>query len=197
MGILAILMCQALDLASPRPEELPRMSLVEWEPQGRHPVEETFAVDAYALYTKWDEGLRMHDGWGFGGDLKIDLDWGSSFALAIKLGYLAWETDNIVSETFDAKSKIRQYRIGVGGDFDTEKIDFGIYVVTGLYHFHSVITDHTDPFFELQGSMMLKIVPHLKAGLTAMVDFVGTRYNRAARHLFTNASIGPTVEVSF
>jgi hypothetical protein len=197
MGTLVLLMCQALDLGVSPSEDLPRISDLEWTPRPPHEVEERVGADIFAVWTQFDTGLRLKDAWGYGGDFKIGMDWGKTVTLNFKLGYAGWDTDNDDQQTFSAKSKIRQYRFGVGGDFSTRWIDFGLYAITGLYHFHSRITNDTNGFFELQGSITFKPFPHLKVGITGMTSFVSTDFNRAATHLFTNQSIGPMVEVSF
>jgi hypothetical protein len=197
MGTLVILLCQAFDLGGPPPEDLPRISDLNWTPRPPHGVEERIGAEVFAVWTRFDTGLRVDDAWGFGGDVKLGLDWGTPVTLNFKIGYAGWETDNDDQQTFSAKSKIRQYRFGVGGDFATPWLEFGLYAIFGLYHFHNVITNDTDAFFELQGSIAFKPMPHLKIGITGMTTFVSSNFNRAGTHLFTNQSIGPMVEVSF
>ena len=197
MATLVILMCQALELGAAPPEDLPRISDLEWSPRPARVVEERIGAEVFVVYTRFDTGLRVDDAWGFGGDVKLGLDFGTPVILNFKLGYAGWDTDNDDQQTFAAKSKIRQYRFGVGADFSTPKLEFGLYAIFGLYHFHNVITNDTDTFFELQGSIAFKPLPHLKVGIIGMTSFVNSNFNRAGTHLFTNQSIGPMVEVSF
>lgn len=209
MGTLLIVLAQALDLgiaANAADDaavagvervgvELPAIGDLEWSPQA-HPAEERIGVEAFAVWTRFDTGLRIEDAWGFGGDVKVGLDWGTSSSLGMRLGYAGWETENDDQQTRTGHTKIRQYRIGVGGDFSSRYLEFSIYGNSGLYHFHTRQVDNdTKMFFELQGSIGVKPLPFLKLGITGMVTWTSSDFNRGSSHLFTQHSIGPMIEV--
>lgn len=198
MGTLVILFCQALDLGTSLAEDWPPPAS---DPSGWAPAklaEERISLEAFAIYTKWDPGIRIEDGWGFGADLKIGVNWVSAASLVARLGYAGWSTENDDSKTFPGHTDIAQYRFGVGGDFSTRHFDFGIYLNFGLYHFHARHVDNDTAFFvELEATAGYKPFPFLKLGLAGMVTFVNSNFNRASTHFFTNESIGPAVEVKF
>ena len=196
MGVLALLVCQAFDLGTSPAEELPGISDLYWTPP--HAAEERISAEVFAVWTRFDTGLRIDDAWGYGGDIKVGLDWGTAASVGMRLGYAGWDTDNDTQQTFPGRTRIRQYRIGAGGDFSTRHIDFGIYANVGLYHFHTIhVENDTSPFFEIEGSLGFKPVPFVKIGVVGMVTWTSSDFNRASTHLFTNHSIGPSVEVRF
>lgn len=196
MGALLIILCQAFDLGTPLEERLPEFSNLD-APIRAGGAEQHLGVDVYALYIRWDSGLRLEDSWGYGGDVKFGLEWGTPVMLCFKLGYAGWRTDNDDSKTFAAVSNVREYRAGVGADFAAKFFDFGIYANFGVIHFHSDPETDTARFFELQAVLAFRPAPHFKIGITGMVNWVGTDYNRASTHLFTNHCIGPIIEFIF
>jgi hypothetical protein len=194
MLTLVVLFCQAFEVAAPPPEEWPSFSDMEWTP-ARKVGEERFSVEAFAVYTKFDSGIRLEDGWGFGADMKIGVNWGGP-TLVVRLGYAGWSTENDDSKTFPGHTTIGQYRLGIGGDFAARHFEFGLYANMGLIHFHTRHVDNdTAPYFELEATAGYKPVPFLKVGLTGMLTWVNTNFNRASTHLWVNESIGPSVEV--
>jgi hypothetical protein len=195
MTTLLILLCQAFDLGTSPGERLPTLAELEWSPP--HAAEEKIGVEAFAVWTRWDPGLRIDDGFGFGADVKVGLDWGTPASLGFRMGYAGWDTDNDDQQTFPGRTRVGQYRFGFGGDFSSKHFDFSIYANSGLYHFHTRhVENDTKFFFEFEGSIKFKPVPYLKLGLVAMMTCTSTDFNRASSHLFTNHSIGPAVEIT-
>lgn len=196
MSSLLILLCQAFDLAATEAERLPTTMTLE-SPARAGAAEQHIGADVFAVWTKWDDGLRIDEGWGYGGDVKFGLEWGTPVMFNIKIGYAGWYTENDAQQTAPGHTQVAQYRIGVGGDFATKFFDFGIYANLGLFHFHSRPDNDTARFFELQAIIAVKPFPHFKVGVTGMVTWVGTDYNRASTHTWTNHSIGPIIELTF
>ena len=196
MGVLVFLALQAFDLDPAETPELPSIENLDWAP--RRPVEERLSAEVFAVWTRFDDSIRIDDAWGIGGDVKVGLNWGSGATLVMRLGYAGWETDNDDQQTASGRTHVRQYRIGVGGDFSTRHVEFGIYAVSGLYHFHSRRLDNdTKGFFELMASIGAKPWPFLKIGVVGMVTCTSSDYNRGSSHLFTQHSIGPSIEFKF
>ena len=196
MSALLFLLCQSFDLASPEEFQLPRISEME-APARAGEAEQHLGADIFAIWTRWDDGLRLEDGWGFGGDLRYGIEWGTPVMLVVKVGYAGWYTDNDDSKTAPGAANVSQYRVGVGGDFAAKFFDFGIYANLGITHFHSRPNNDTGRFFELQAILTVKPAPQVKIGITGIVNWVGTDYNRSTTHTWTNHSIGPIIEVMF
>jgi hypothetical protein len=197
MATLLLVFCQIFELASPEDGKLPTWSELETSMPAVE-VEQHLGFDVFAVWTRWDAAVRVNDGWGVGGDVKLGWEWGTPFLFNFKLGYAGWDTSNDPDKTFPGHADIRQYRVGVGVDlFAGKYFDFGGYVNFGYYHFQSRPSDATSRFFELQGIVAVKPLPHLKIGLTGMITFVGTDFNRATTHTSANQSIGPLVELTF
>lgn len=196
MSALFILLCQVFDPAPFEEVRLPRITEFEAPVRAGEP-DQHLGLDVYALWTRWDDGLRLEDEWGFGADLKYGIEWGKPVMLVVKLGYAGWYTENDAQQTTPGAANVSQYRFGVGGDFATKYFDFGIFGNLGLYHFHSRPNNDTARFFEIQAILALKPIPQLRIGITGMVTWVGTDYNRASTHTWTNHSVGPIIELMF
>lgn len=196
MTTLVVFFLQAFDVGPTLAEDWPPGEPAEWAVP--HGGEDRYSVEAYALYTKFDPGIRLEDGWGAGADVKVSIDWGTPARLVVRMGYAGWSTENDDSKTFPGRTSIGQYRLGFGGDFGAHRIEFGVYANVGLYHFHTRHVDNdTAPFFELEATAGFKPVPFLKVGLMGALTWVSTNFNRASTHLWLNESIGPSVEVKF
>ncbi len=195
MGTLLILMVQAFDLGMTPDAELPTLENLEWMPP--HGAEERISIEVFAILTRFDPRIRIDDDWGVGADLKVGLDWGTASSLGFRVGYAGWNTEND-SNAPPGGTRVSQYRFGVGGDFTTRHLEFGIYANAGLYHFHTTnVENDTKFFFELEGSIGVRPLPFLKLGVVGMVTWTSSDFNRGSSHLFTQHSIGPAIELRF
>jgi hypothetical protein len=196
MSWIVLFLCQTLDAGTFPPSPLPRIFEMQ-EPRERGDLEERIGAEAYALYTSWDSSLRIRDGWGGGIDLKLGVDTGSHAMLEFRLGYAAWNTTDDPSQAEPGMAKVRQYRLGVGGDFLVKHLEFGVYGNVGVYHFARTGDSSTAGFLEFEGAMGWRPIPEVKIGLVGMLTFSNTDFNRSSTHFIVNGSIGPALEVKF
>jgi hypothetical protein len=196
MNVLLLFLLQSTAVHAYR-EELPRFGEVEPQME-RHEVYPWIGIQPMAVWTSFDEDLRIEDGWGFGADLTITLDWGKSACLGFRLGVIGWngETDlpaNILNHGVD----VRQYRVGVFGSFPFRFLEFGIGANVGGYRYRRDGFNDTAGFFEFQVQLGFRPSPHAWFGVVAMQTLSGSDFQRSNNHTNDNYSIGPSAELRF
>jgi hypothetical protein len=188
--ILALLVQAAADDGLP----LPRLSDLEYRAP-RATVEDFMGVEAFALWTRWDDGIHIDDHWGIGADLEFGWDYGV-FRQAISLGFAGWGSDT--DDLPDAGVDIRQYRLGYALSFRIrEVLELGGGITTGVYRFRRRNENDTSPYVEFEGSIGFRPLPMVRLGVLGLATHTQSSFNRSHTHLFHNYSAGPFVEVSF
>lgn len=197
MSVLTMVLVQSL-LSGPISEDrLPKFG--ELEPQmERHEVYPWLGVQAIAVWTAFDTDLRIEDGWGFGADFTVTLDYGTSAFLGFRAGVIGWNGDtelpaNAVNHGVDA----RQYRIGIFGTFPFRFMEFGIGANVGGYRFRRDNENDTAGFFEFQAQLGFRPSPYAWFGVVAMQTLSSSSFNRTNNHGVANYSIGPSLELRF
>src|SRR5581483_7156900 len=132
MNALVLAAVQAL-LAGPSPDaELPRSFDPEWvEPRERQPIYPWIGIEPMAVWTAFDSDWGVKNVWGYGADATVTLDYGTQAFLGFRAGYLGWNTRVHTAGEGDLSCWIRQYRIGVFGQFPFRFLEVGIGANTG------------------------------------------------------------------
>jgi hypothetical protein len=158
--------------------------------------EDIFAIEAFALRTDFDEGLRIEPAWGMGADLK--LGFGGPSRAWLRLGYAGWNTENDVDEIYASGVWVRQYRLGVGFEVPFRKLfDVGFWIDGGVYRFRRDEDEDTSPYVEFLGTIGVRPHPNVRIGLLLLSSHTQSSFNHDSTHLYHNYSAGPSVEVRF
>lgn len=197
MNVLMMLLLQSAGTTAFLDDPLPKFG--EMEPQmERHEVYPWLGVQAIAVWTSFDEDLRIEDGWGFGADFTVTLDWGTSAFLGFRAGVIGWngETDlpaNLLNHGVD----VRQYRVGIFGTFPFRFMEFGIGANVGGYRYRRDGFNDTAGFWEFQVQLGFRPSPYVWFGVVAMQTLSGSDFQRSNNHTNDNYSIGPSAEFRF
>jgi hypothetical protein len=176
-------------------ERLPSIGELEWQEKTIE-VDAPIGVEVFAVWTRFDTGLKIEDHAGVGADLQFGWDYGVT-TLWLSLGYAGWDTQNDEDELAAAEVRIRQYRAGVSTYFSWRVLELGVGVTGGLYRFKRRHENDTSPFVEFEGSLGVRPVPAVRLGVLGLATHTQSSFNREHTHLFHNYSIGPFVEVRF
>lgn len=198
MNILMVVLVQSLGSGAVLEERLPRFG--ELEPQmERREIYPWIGIQPIALWTGFDSGLRVKDGWGVGADATVTLDYGTSAFLGFRLGALGWNTrtEEDLPAVPDKGVQVRQYRVGIFGAFPFRFMEVGIGANVGAYRFRRDGHNDTAGYFEVQVQLGVRPSPHVWAGVVAMQTVTVTDFNSSSDHAYANYSIGPSVELRF
>jgi hypothetical protein len=198
MNILLLAAVQTLFSAPAGDADLPRSFALEVaEPFERQPVYPWLGIEPVALYTAFDHDLDLKDTWGFGADLTVTLDYGTNAFLGFRVGYIGWNTRVETAPGVDHSAWVRQYRIGVYGQFPFRFLEFGIGANLGGYRFRRDGDGDSAAFFEFQAMLGGRPNQFLWVGLVAMQTFSSSDFNHSNEHAIVNYSIGPAFELRF
>ncbi len=157
---------------------------------------EYIGVEAFALWTRFDDGLRIQEAWGVGADFRLGLV--GEHLIDLRLGYAGWNTENDEDELPAEGVWVRQYRAGLGLEIPLRKfVEVGFWINGGVYRFRRDGEDDTSPYLEFMGTFGFRPVPNVKIGIVAMSTHTESSFNREHTHLFHNYSAGPGVEIRF
>lgn len=174
------------------------------QPGGPAVKEEFIGVDAFAVYTRFDEGLKIEPRTGIGMDVWV-MSEVSDIKGGIRLGYAGWNTENESGEGVpDEGVWVRQYRFGVGAHFRLhEYLDMSAWTINGIYRFRrdpdggSEKANDSSPYTEIMTSIGYKPLPNLRATVFGMSTHTQSSFNHKNTHFHHNYSIGVSVEVRF
>lgn len=158
---------------------------------------EALALEAFVVKTQFDDGLMIQEAAGLGFDVKLGWLYHGRTALNINVGYAGWNTENNDDVAIPSDVTVRQYRLGLSGDFPFRIAELGVGITGGVYRFNSDLDDDTSPYLEFEGSIGVRIIPELKVGFIGMITHTQSSFNRSHTHLFTNYSGGLAVEFRF
>lgn len=196
MNLCFLLLVQSAFGGSLADKPLPRFS----DP-GQMEVREVYpwiGIEPMAVYTGFESGLHLDNAWGFGADAFVTLDYGTGAFLGFKMGALGWNTRTDSSAGIPSQGvEVRQYRVGVYGQFPFRFLEVGIGANTGGYRFRRDGQDDTAGFFEFEAMLGARPAPYVWAGIVAMQTFTSTNFNHSSDHFYINYSIGPAVELRF
>lgn len=197
MNVLMLLLAQTLLADTAVEERLPRLH--EPEPaMDRHAAYPWLGIQPMAVWTSFESGLHVKDAWGGGADARVTLDYGTNALLGFRLGALGWHTRTEPRPGVPAAGvDVRQYRIGVFGQFPFRFMEFEVGANVGGYRFRREGQNDTAGFFEFQGSIGGRPSEFVWVGLVAMQTFTSSNFNHSTDHFYTNYSIGPAVELRF
>ncbi|MBV8879478.1 MAG: hypothetical protein JO332_05930 [Planctomycetaceae bacterium] len=189
---------QALLSAPPGEGDLPRSFDPERvEPFERQPIYPWIGIEPMAVWTAFDNDLGVKDVWGYGADATVTLDYGTRAFLGFRAGYIGWNTRVESSPGVEHSCWIRQYRIGVFGQFPFRFLEFGVGANVGGYRFRRDGDGDTAGFFEFQAMLGWRPSPYGWLGLIAMQTFSSSDFNHSNEHFILNYSIGPAFELRF
>src|SRR5262245_15218556 len=134
MNVLVMLAVQSL-LAGAIPDDpLPRFDDLETPmsaTQARGEPYPWLGLEAMAVWTNFESGLRIKNTWGYGGDATVTLDYGKKAFLGFRAGYLGWNTRNEGNAVPADSVWVRQYRIGLFGAFQFRFLELRIGALAG------------------------------------------------------------------
>ena len=198
MSILALAAVLAL-LAGPAPDtELPRSFDPEWtQPRERAPVYPWLGIEPVAVWTAFDSNWGVNNVWGYGADATVTLDYGTEAFLGFRAGYIGWNTRVHTRFEGDFSCWIRQYRIGVYGQFPFRFLEVGIGANTGGYRIRRDGDGDSTGFFEFEAMLGARPSEYAWIGIVGMQTFSSSNFNAAKEHFILNYSIGPAFELRF
>jgi hypothetical protein len=136
--------------------------------------------------------------WGFGADALVTLDYGTRAVLGFRAGMIGWNTrSEAISTIPSAGTEVRQYRVGIYGQFPFRFLEIGIGANTGGYRYRRDSQNDTAGFFEFEAMLGARPSEFVWLGVVAMQTFTSTNFNHSGDHFYTNYSIGPAVELRF
>ncbi len=197
MNLLLCVVLQSLLAAPPPGEDLPRIGDLDVAERLERPsvVYPWIGIEPVGVWTNWESGLHVKDGWGVGADLTVTLDYGTRAFLGFRLGAIGWNTrSDIPSSPF---TEVRQYRIGVFGEFPFRFLEIGVGANVGGYRIRRDGDNDTAGYFEFQGMIGVRPSEFVWMGIVGMQTFTSTSFNHSTDHFYVNYSIGPALEVRF
>jgi hypothetical protein len=200
MNVVLLLAVQSLFAGAAPEESLPKFGDLEPRASSMQPQEEPYpwlGLEAMAVWTNFDSGLRIKNAWGFGGDATVTLDYGKRAFLGFRLGYVGWNTRTDGTAVPADSVWVRQYRLGIFGAFQFRFMELRIGAVAGGYRFRRDGEDDTAGFFEFEAGLGARPSEFVWLGIRAMQTFTVSSFNHAGDHSYVNYSIGPAVEVRF
>jgi hypothetical protein len=198
MNALILAAVQALLSAPPGETDLPRSFDPEWmEPRERQPIYPWLGIEPMAVWTAFDSDWGVKNAWGYGADAIVTLDYGTQAFLGFRAGYIGWNTRVHTASSGDFGCWIRQYRIGVYGQFPFRFLEVGVGANTGGYRIRRDGDGDTTGFFEFEAMLGARPSPYAWIGIVAMQTFSSSNFNTASEHFILNYSIGPAIELRF
>ncbi|HLY73332.1 MAG TPA: hypothetical protein VKU80_04370 [Planctomycetota bacterium] len=198
MHLLVLAAAQAL-FSTPGPEaDLPRsFDPDRVESLERQPIYPWIGIEPMALWTAFDSNLHVENVWGYGADATVTLDYGTQAFLGFRAGYIGWNTRAETAPGVHQPCWIRQYRLGLYGEFPFRFLEVGIGANVGGYRFRSQGVSDTAGFFEFEAMLGARPSQFVWAGIVAMQTFSSSSFNHKSEHFLLNYSIGPAVELRF
>jgi hypothetical protein len=200
MNVVMLLLLQSSLLSGPFPDEdLPRFGDLEQQVVKHHAEPYPWiGIEPLSVWTAFESGLHIQDAWGFGADAKVTLDFGKKALFGFRFGCLGWNTRTDSSPGIpNTGVTVREYRMGIYGEFPVRFLEFGLGANFGAYRFRRENNNDTAGYFEFQGSFGVRPVEYVWLGVNVMQTFTVTKFNHSGDHFYTNYSIGPAVEVRF
>lgn len=198
MNILIMAALQALLSPPPADTDLPRTLDLEFsEPRERQPVYPWLGIQPAAVYTAWDSDLHIKDTWGYGADLQVTLDYGTRAFLGFRAGYYGWNSRVEIAPGVEKGAWIREYRIGVFGQFPFRFMEFSIGANVGGIRFRRDGDGDTAGFFEFEATLGARPSQFVWVGIMAMQTLSSSDFNHKSEHFIVNYSIGPAFELRF
>lgn len=204
MNVLMLLLAQSMLSDAYAESKLPRFAeepVAQTEPRAKgepHAAYPWFGIEPMAVWSTFGSGLHVRDAWGFGADATVTLDYGKGAMLGFRLGCLGWNTRTEPDAGIPAAAvTIRQYRIGIFGEFPVRFLEFGIGANVGGYRFRRDGQNDTAGFFEFQGMIGGRPIEYVWIGIVGMQSFTSSNFNHNGDHFYVNYSIGPAVELRF
>ena len=198
MNALLLALAQTL-LAGPAPDaDLPRsFDLDRVEPLEKQPVYPWLGIEPVAVWTAFDHDWDVKNVWGYGADATVTLDYGTRAFLGFRAGYIGWNTRVEIAPGVEKSAWIRQYRLGVYGQFPFRFLEVGIGANVGGYRIRRDGDGDTAGFFEFQAMLGARPCRFAWIGIVAMQTFSSSNFNHRSEHFILNYSIGPAIEMRF
>lgn len=169
MNAILLALAQSL-FAGPAAEgDLPRSLDLEFsEPRERQPIYPWLGIEPLAVCTAFDSALDVKNVWGYGFDATVTLDYGTQAFLGFRAGYIGWNTRVQISPGVEKSAWIRQYRIGIFGQFPFRFMEVGIGANVGGYRIRRDGDGDTAGFFEFEATLGGRPSPYVWVGVVAM-----------------------------
>ena len=198
MNILVLAAVQALFSNPASDTDLPRSFDPELaEPRERQPIYPWIGIEPIALWTAFDSDLHVKNVWGYGADATVTLDYGTRAFLGFRAGYIGWNTRVETAPGVHRSAQIRQYRIGIYGQFPFRFMEFGVGANVGGYRIRRDGDGDTAGFFEFEAMLGARPSQFVWIGIVAMQTFSSSDFNHKSEHFILNYSIGPAFELRF
>jgi hypothetical protein len=200
MNVVVLLAVQSLFAGTVPDDRLPRFDDLEPSVSSMQPAREPYpwlGLEAMAVWTNFESGLRIKDTWGYGGDVTVTLDYGKKAYLGFRAGYVGWNTRTEGNAVPADGVWVRQYRIGVFGAFDFRFLELRIGAVTGGYRYRRDFENDTAGFFEFEAAIGARPNEFIWIGVRGMQTFTVSSFNHDHNHSYVNYSVGPTIELRF
>ena len=198
MNILILVAAQALFSGPGSEPDLPRSFDPELaEPKERQPIYPWLGIEPVAVWTAFDSDLHVKNVWGYGADGTVTLDYGTRAFLGFRAGYIGWNTRVETAPGVHRGAWIRQYRVGIYGEFPFRFLEFGIGANVGGYRFHRDGDGDSTGFFEFEAMLGARPLQYVWVGVVAMQTFSSSNFNHSNEHFLLNYSIGPAFELRF
>jgi hypothetical protein len=198
MSVLTMVLVQSLFSGTYVEDRLPTIGEMEPAQMNRHEIYPWIGIQPIAVWTAWDHDLSLEDGWGYGADFTVTLDYGTSAFLGFRAGVIGWHTDtDLPAGLVNHGVDVRQYRIGIFGSFPFRFLEFSIGANVGGYRFRRRNESDTAGFFEFQAQLGFRPSPHVWLGIMGMQTLSASTFNSNSNHGLANYSIGPSVELRF
>ena len=198
MNALLLALAQTL-LAGPAPDaDLARsFDPDRVEPLEKQPVYPWLGIEPVAVWTAFDHDWDVKNVWGYGADATVTLDYGTRAFLGFRAGYIGWNTRVEIAPGVEKSAWIRQYRLGVYGQFPFRFLEVGIGANVGGYRIRRDGDGDTAGFFEFQAMLGARPCRFAWIGIVAMQTFSSSNFNHRSDHFILNYSIGPAIEMRF
>jgi hypothetical protein len=198
MNVLILAALQSLFSGPPADGDLPRsLDLEITEPREKQPIYPWLGIEPVAVWTAFDSDWDVKNVWGYGADATVTLDYGTRAFLGFRAGYIGWNTRVEIAPGFEKSTWIRQYRIGVFGQFPFRFMEVGVGANVGGYRIRRDGDGDTAGFFEFEGMLGARPTPYVWLGVVGMQTFSSSNFNHSHEHFILNYSIGPAFELRF
>lgn len=195
-GLILAMLLQSADPAAIWDGLPPDLGSLQEEPKRRKV--EALGFEVFVIGTQFDDGLRIEEEVGSGGDLKLGWAWEDSrTTISLSLGYAGWNTENDEDKALPTDVVIRQYRLGFTAEVPFRFASLGVGVTGGVFRFRGDFEDDTSPYIEFEGSFGIRPVPEFRIALLGLSNHAQSSYNRESTHLFHNYSWGISAEITF
>jgi len=198
MNSLLLALAQTL-FPGPAPDtDLPRsFDLERVEPMERQPIYPWIGIEPVAVWTAFDSDLDLKNVWGYGADATVTLDYGTRAFLGFRAGYIGWNSRVEISPGVEKAAWVRQYRLGVYGQFPFRFLEIGVGANVGGFRFRRDGDGDTAGFFEFQGLVGWRPCQFAWLGVVGMQTFSSSNFNHRNEHFILNYSVGPAFELRF